>query len=208
MPNSKTTKPRRSYGGISAKERRKERRTKLIEAGFTLFGTRGFNDTKIEQVCAEAGVGIRSLYEEFGSLEALFRAVYDDIMDDTFEALTEALSEKTDESDARKLETGISAYLHRMLDDERNGRIVSIESGRLDAYLGTHRNDTLKRFASLADMHLIEQSMDPTAKSVWSTMLAGALNEIIIAALVSDTQPDIDKLASIATRIWQSSLKG
>ena len=71
MPNSEKPVKERRYGGLAVQERREARRKKLIAAGYELFGTVGFADTKIEQVCALAGVGIRSLYGEFGSLEQL-----------------------------------------------------------------------------------------------------------------------------------------
>lgn len=208
MPKTAHAKKARPYGGLPISERRQSRRNKLIEAGYDLFGTMGVNRTKIEQVCSHAGVGIRSLYDEFGSLEVLFRCVYDDVMDRAYEAIVVALRNGDSSNSVHALETGISAYLHQMLDDPRSGRIVSIESARLDSFLGSHRNDTLNRFAELTT-HLLgdDVDLDPASKSIWSVMLAGALNELVITAVIADDPPDIDQLTRISTVIWARSLK-
>ncbi len=198
-------KPRK-YAGQSRGERRKERRRKLISAGYALFGTLGVPGTKIELVCAKAGVGIRSLYEEFGSLEELFRAVYDRIMDDAFGRISSSINSVEGRSIDDVLNVAIPAYLHEMLDDPRSGRIVSIESARLDVELGSHRNDTLKRFAGLAADQLGGSEMDDLTKSVWSLMLAGALKEIVVNAVISEEPVDVEQLAQTAAEIWRRSL--
>jgi len=207
MPNSEKLAKARPYGGLAVHERREARRKKLIEAGYELFGTVGFTDTKIEQVCALAGVGIRSLYDEFGSLEHLFRAVYDDVVDRAFDAVSSALQSSSDEKPKALLSSGIGAYFHQMLDDRRSGRIVSIESARLDLFLGSHRNDTLKRFADLtARLAKDGSGLDESSRVIWSTMLAGALNELVIAAVIADEATDIEQLAKTSTEIWIRSL--
>lgn len=207
MPDPNRLENARPYGGIAATDRRRARREKLIAAGYDLFGTVGFNHTKIERVCAQAGVGIRSLYDEFGQLEQLFVAVYDDVIDRAYGALEMAVSNDPSQSPAQLLKLGIKTYLHQMLDDPRSGRIVSIESGRLDLFMGGHRNETLNKFAALNRRIILQDAdLDPEAASVWSIMLAGAINEIVITALLADDPPDIDHLASIAAHIWSNSL--
>ena len=207
MPNSKTSAKPRPYGGLAAQERREARRKKLIEAGYELFGTVGFSGTKIEQVCALAGVGIRSLYDEFGSLEHLFRAVYDNVVDEAFDAVSSALQSSCDQTPKALLSAGIRAYFHQMLEDRRSGRIVSIESARLDLFLGSHRNDTLHRFADLSTRLAKDGSdLDESSMTIWSTMLAGALNELVIAAVIADEAPNIDRLSKSSTAIWIKSL--
>ena len=193
----------RKYAGLSAAKRRQDRREKLIDAGYALFGTVGVPGTRIEGVCAEAGVGIRSLYDEFGSLEALFRAVYDRVIARAFQAVQVAMMAPRRDTTADPLTAAISAYLHEMLDDKRSGRIISIESARLDLALGTHRHDTLNRFASLARAYLDSSALNDEARTVWSIMFAGAINELVIHAVLSEAEPDIDTLAVTASQIWR-----
>lgn len=207
MPNPEKPVKARPYGGLAVQERREARRKKLIDAGYELFGTVGFSETKIEQVCALAGVGIRSLYDEFGSLEHLYRAVYDDVVDKAFSAVRSALQTSHAQTTSAMLSTGIGMYFHQMLDDRRSGRIVSIESARLDVFLGSHRNDTLKRFADLTNRLVKGKTqLDESSMVIWSTMLAGALNELVIAAVIAEDEPNVEQLAKSSTEIWIRSL--
>ncbi|MEV7864356.1 helix-turn-helix domain-containing protein [Streptomyces hirsutus] len=72
MPNSapRTHRPRR-VDARSSRER-------IIAAGRTVLGT---GEGSLEQIAAEAGVGIATLYRHFPNREAIVRAVLDDILD-------------------------------------------------------------------------------------------------------------------------------
>ena len=51
-----TKRPVRPYGGVSAQERMTERRERLLEAGLEEFGTRGFGQTGVKDICRQAGL--------------------------------------------------------------------------------------------------------------------------------------------------------
>jgi AcrR family transcriptional regulator len=57
-------------------ERAETTRGRLIEAAGELFGTRGYEDTSIEDVLEQAAVSKGALYHHFPSKEALFEAVF------------------------------------------------------------------------------------------------------------------------------------
>ena len=69
----------RPYRGVSAADRRHQRREQLIEAGLQLFGTRGIAAVGIVDVCAEAGLTKRYFYENFASIDALAEAVFEHV---------------------------------------------------------------------------------------------------------------------------------
>ncbi len=75
----------RTYAGLSAPERRAERRERLLDAALELFGTAGFPKTTIPMLCSAAGVTARHFYDEFDSREALLRTLYDGIAEAVFE---------------------------------------------------------------------------------------------------------------------------
>ena len=200
--------PARPYCGAMPGERRAERRRKLVEAGYNLFGSSGFTNTRIEQVCAEAGVGIRALYEEFENLNGLFRTVYDHVMDGAYEAVAAMFEQTRDASPEDRLRRFIHVYLHQMLDDPRSGRIVSIESSRLDLFLGNHRKQTLNKFAALAaavpqaDADLFNADI-----RVWSLMFAGGINETVVDAVLARKRGDIDGLSRKIADLYIRTLK-
>jgi AcrR family transcriptional regulator len=54
-------------------------RARLLEVARTLFGTRGYNDTSLDDVVAAAGVTKGALYHHFAGKEDLFRALFEQI---------------------------------------------------------------------------------------------------------------------------------
>ena len=77
--------PRR-YRGITASERRAQRRERLLQAGLELFGTQGYASTSIRAVSAEASMNSRYFYESFSSREDLLYYVYERIVQDIVSA--------------------------------------------------------------------------------------------------------------------------
>jgi len=69
----------RPYRGVSATDRRDQRRQRLIDAGLQLFGTRGVAAVGIVDVCGEAGLTKRYFYENFASIDALAEAVFEHV---------------------------------------------------------------------------------------------------------------------------------
>ena len=63
-----------TYAGVSADERRAERRARLIRAAVGLYGERGFSSVGVKAVCVEAGLSERYFYESFADRDALLVA--------------------------------------------------------------------------------------------------------------------------------------
>ena len=61
MPSKPAASKPRLYRGVSAAERRAERRERLLEAGLELFGTRGYADSSIRAISAQAGAELTLL---------------------------------------------------------------------------------------------------------------------------------------------------
>lgn len=202
-----SAKRARPYAGEEPDKRRVSRRKKLIAAGFNSFGTIGVKNTKIDTLCREAKVGIRSLYEEFGTTNALFVAVYQDIIQNTMATIESALNNIVDPSPQNLLHKGISCYLHQMLDDPRCGRIISIESAHLDQFPGLERHEVLKSFSKISAARIQRvHSLSNERAAIWSLMLSGAINELVVNAVASDELIDIEKTAQIASEFWSKSL--
>ncbi|MFI1728495.1 TetR/AcrR family transcriptional regulator [Streptomyces acidicola] len=71
MATAKDRAPRRRVDARSSVER-------ITAAGRSVLGT---GDASLEQIAAEAGVGIATLYRHFPNREAIVRAVLDDILE-------------------------------------------------------------------------------------------------------------------------------
>ncbi len=65
-----TTRARRTQA-----ERRATTRAAVLDSARRLFGRKGFDDTTLDEIAAEAGMTIRPIYHYFGSKLELFEAV-------------------------------------------------------------------------------------------------------------------------------------
>jgi AcrR family transcriptional regulator len=71
----------RDYDGKTAAERVAERRARLIEAAFRVFGEHGYAGASIRSILREAGLRDRYFSESFADLDELLAAVYDQLID-------------------------------------------------------------------------------------------------------------------------------
>jgi AcrR family transcriptional regulator len=65
------------FRGVSADDRRIDRRSRLVEAAFEIAGTEGAGALGVGRVCLAAGLTKRYFYESFASLAELQSAVVD-----------------------------------------------------------------------------------------------------------------------------------
>jgi AcrR family transcriptional regulator len=82
----------RPYRGVSAEDRRAERRTRLKEACLDLIGQDGVADISIDAVCRTAGLTKRYFYESFADRDELFSEVMEDFFVDVRTEMLDALA--------------------------------------------------------------------------------------------------------------------
>ncbi|HEY6561316.1 MAG TPA: TetR/AcrR family transcriptional regulator, partial [Polyangiaceae bacterium] len=209
-----TSKPRRArkkpnlqsvprpYGGRAPEERKQDRRERLLEAGLDLFGTIGYAQTSIERLCARAGVTTRHFYEEFGSREALLKAVYDQVIGRTMRAVRDAL---TNSAPQDRL-FGLEAFLDCYLDDPRYGRVGSIEIVGVSPELERHRRTVIHAFAGIIESQYKQRAEAGFIKTrdfrLAAIALTGAVNELCIEALIQPEAHAIAKLKEELTHMF------
>ena len=70
-------KPRRSYHSPRRQQQAAATRRAILEAAERLFERRGYPATTMEQVAAEAGVALKTVYVAFATKSGLLRALWD-----------------------------------------------------------------------------------------------------------------------------------
>ena len=114
----------RPYRGVSATDRRHQRRQRLIDAGLQLFGTRGIAAVGIVDVCAEAGLTKRYFYESFASIDALADAVFEHVTGNLVAVVAPAI-ELGAGHDPRP---ALTVYARTLLSDPRVVRLLAVEA--------------------------------------------------------------------------------
>ena len=75
-------------------ERVKEKKSVPLKKRFLLFSERGFNEVKIEHIAKEANVSQVTIYNHFGSKDALFRELIQEFIISEFQYYKELAEEK------------------------------------------------------------------------------------------------------------------
>lgn len=148
------TTPGRRYGGVSAEDRRRERRERLLEAGLELLGTRGYAQTTVSDVLERAGLTSRYFYEHFENREALLRAVYDEVVRRGYGASAIAIQRHDGDPLAVSIPAQLEAFYEVVVDDPRMARVLFIEAVGVSQTMETHRRAVMRRIASVLSSRL------------------------------------------------------
>jgi AcrR family transcriptional regulator len=197
--------PRR-YRGITASERRAQRRERLLEAGLELFGTLGYAGTSIRSVSSAASLNSRYFYESFSSREDLLYHVYDSIVHELIIATTEA-STKADtiEGQAR---AGLRAGWTILTEDPRKARILAVEVVGVSERLDQRRRAIRHALADLTASNALSIAgdsrrfnLDPvlTARS-----LIGGVVEVLVDWINGEVDASVDEVVEHFTRLFSA----
>lgn len=129
MADSKTEKTpgvARRYRGVDAPARTAERREKFVAAGLECFGTRGYHDVTVRELCAAAHLTERYFYESFKDREMLFAAVYEFLITRLRADLLGAIAAGPLEPEAMA-RAGLGVFFRGLKRDPRVARILLLE---------------------------------------------------------------------------------
>lgn len=107
-----------------------QRREQLLDVARHVFAERGFHETSMNEVAAEAGVTKPVLYQHFASKRDLFRAVLEDVGLRLEDSIIKAAAEGG--IPREKVERGIAAYLAFVEEDRPGFRLLFTVTSRND----------------------------------------------------------------------------
>ena len=124
----------RSYGGVTAEQRRATRRAALIEAALDLFAEDGARAVSKRSVCIRARLNDRYFYEHFTDADALLEAIASDLTTMGLDAVGAATRHAA--ADLRsQVHATADAALEFLTADPRRGELL----------LGSHTSEALQR---------------------------------------------------------------
>lgn len=204
----------RRYAGLSVEERKLLRRKAFLDAGLDIFGTEGYQAATVRRVCRQAKLTDRYFYESFGSMEALFIAVYQSCMDAMREHIVEAVeSSKESSMESSKEQADISVIVHaalesyfKELEDSRIARVCMVEPVGISSAIDEVYNEYIMAFARL----LIEFTQDlyphwrlsKDELLIFGLSLTGAMRQAATHWLLSDYKIKRNKLVVSTAKIF------
>ncbi len=196
MPS--TTRP---YRGVSAEDRKADRRNRLIAAGLDLLGTAGWEQTTMTAVCARAKLTERYFYEHFSSRDELMLAVVDEVAAEARATIAAALAAAPREPRAAA-GAMITAFVDFITDDPRKGRAALVESAAADPLRG-RRHELLREFAHriVVEAHALfgDEALPPPRDEINALLFVGGLAELLTAWLGGEITADRADIVAAAT---------
>ncbi|RDI48981.1 TetR/AcrR family transcriptional regulator [Nocardia mexicana] len=175
-----TSQAPRSYGGISAADRRADRRARLVAAARAAWGESGIAAVTVRGVCKSAGLTDRYFYEHFANREDLLAAVADEVRDQLLATLVQAGVSSTGPAEHR-LHAALQAFLETVANDRHIHRIVASDPGDIPA-LRQRRHDVLTLIADLVVDHAppaLAITPDPARLRRAALFITGGVNQLI-----------------------------
>jgi AcrR family transcriptional regulator len=194
----------RRYRGLTASERRAQRRERLLDAGLELFGTQGYANTTIRAVSAAASMNSRHFYESFSSREDLLYQVYQRIVHEIVLAAAEVTGKA--EGIEGKARAGLRAGWTIVTDDRRKARIVALEVVGVSDRLDRLRRDIRHALADLTAKNALSVTgsgvhfrLDPV---LTARTLIGGVVEVLIDWINGDVDASVDEIVEHFTRLF------
>src|SRR5580693_2629417 len=112
------------FKGVSADDRRLDRRNRLVAAAFKIAGTEGAGALGVGRVCLAAGLTKRYFYENFASLPELQSAV----VGYTIALMSERVDPFRPNQPGGPPQAWLDAFVGALVDDQRIARILLTET--------------------------------------------------------------------------------
>lgn len=122
VPAAVAPVPRR-YGGASAQERQKQRRERLLNAAFEVFGREGYLNTTMRLICAQARLTERYFYENFATLDDVFVAVHKRVSADVTQKIMLQVMAQPDDP-VSQTRAGLQTFFEYIKADPRCAQIL------------------------------------------------------------------------------------
>jgi AcrR family transcriptional regulator len=196
------TRTKRAYAGVEGGRRKAERRERLLRAALELFTARGYQQTKIVDLCTVAGVSTRNFYEEFQAKEQLLLALHRRINAEALRRVTAVLDTIADADVVTRISTLLDTFVASVTADPRLPRLAYVEAVGVSVDMERQHREWLTHWAKFIESearHAAEQGVAPDRDyRLTAIALVGA-----ITGLLREWQAHTPPLAAdeIATEI-------
>lgn len=196
----------RPYRGVSAEDRRAERRVRLKEASLDLIGAAGVEEVTVEAVCRSAGLTKRYFYESFADRDALFAEVMEDFFTDVRDEMLAALDDVEPHPGARMhvIARVLIDFLRR---DARRARLYVEAPGQVA--LRTRRDEAYRTYTRLLldAVPPADPDRDPRARELAALIVVAGVTEAATAWLRGGVDLDRDGIIAEIVDLGVTALR-
>lgn len=182
----------RPWRGVSAEDRRAQRRQQLLAACFDVVGESGVNDTTVDAIVKRAGLSKRYFYESFSDRDDVLVATFDELMARIRARLSDALANAS--SVDERVAPMVAALARALAEDPRGARLF-VEAGRVGR-LERRLHQAFDEFSALLVETLFDSSTDPRVTATALLIVAGT-TEVLARWLQGQLQLDESEVVEL-----------
>ncbi|MFD3747487.1 TetR/AcrR family transcriptional regulator [Nocardia sp. NPDC058633] len=191
----------RSYRGISAANRRDERRDKILAAARRIWGEAGLTEVTVRRVCTASGLTPRYFYEHFTTRDALVLAVAEQVNEELFTTLIEA-SQAESGGLQPKLRQALTTYLDAIANDPSVHRILTSDAHSVAGLeeLRTRAVGIVTDLVVQYSAEFLDAPADPEIRRQEALFVVGGINQLVATWLRDPRRPTAD-VAKLCTEL-------
>lgn len=189
------------WAGVSADDRRDQRRALLIAAACGLFDEQGLAGLSVRAVCREAGLNSRYFYESFETVDDLLGAAYDE-QAAALAARFGPAFEAAARNDPVATRIGIETVLRFITEDQRRAKLLFTEAPESHV-LAERRRTALHALIDMAVLHSQASGAvtEPLTANVLAALFGGAMLELATEWAAGRLGKDLDRVVDLAYQI-------
>lgn len=157
-------------------------RERILDAALEKFSSKGYHDTRMDEIVEESGTSKGSIYFHFPNKERLFLALVDQFADLLERRVTEAIADE-DEGIGR-VRAALQACLDTFGKYRRPAKLLLVQAVGLGTVFEKKRMEVNDRFANLIQTYLDEAivvgDIEPVDTEIVAHAWMGAIYSVVI----------------------------
>jgi len=184
-----------------------ETRSRILEAAVQVFASKGYHDTKVDDIVNQSQTSKGSFYFYFPSKQDIFMALVDTFANLLESRLRERLS--AEESGTGRVDAALRVCLETFGQYRSLAKIALVQATGLGAAFEEKRQAVNQRFIAIVrenlDSAVADGSIPPLDTEVAACAWVGALNEIVLRWVYTG-QPDPQRSLPVLRRLLLQSV--
>jgi len=183
-----------------------ETRTRILEAAVKVFATKGYHDTKVDDIVSESSTSKGSFYFYFPSKQDIFLALSDTFADLLESKITQAMEKEA--HGMQQMDSALRSSLGLFTQYRGLAKIALVQAVGLGAVFEERRRAINNRLTTLIQTRLeraaADGSIPPLQAEITARAWVGALNEVVIHWIYTGTPPLEDSLPALKEFLLRS----
>jgi AcrR family transcriptional regulator len=200
----------RAYRGVSAEERRGERRRRLIETALDCLHEDGLAGVSVRSVCAHAQLTPRYFYESFADLDDALLSALDEVCTEILTLATDTILATADGSAEDRVRAVVAAVVDLVVAEPAKAKVAVIHASA-NPQLRARRHELIGVFGDFVgregSVMFGDQAWPPERARLQGIASIAGFAEIVAAWLSGDVELTRDELVEFGQDLFATLLR-